>query len=172
MKKIMVIGSSAGAGKSTFARRLSERLNIPVCHIDTLYWRPGWVEEEPELFRAKQKEFVQKPSWIIEGNYRSTMSIRLEKADTIICIHQPLWLCLYRVFKRRMMYQGKSRPDLTVGCDEKIDLTFLLFIIKTYYPRKKTLRNIMNDFKQANQQNQTYSLHGSKEIDQFLKSIG
>ena len=43
MKKILVIGSG-GSGKSTFSRRLGEKLGLPVVHLDQLYWRPGWVE--------------------------------------------------------------------------------------------------------------------------------
>ena len=171
MKRIMVIGSSAGAGKSTFARRLSEKLHIPVYHLDTFFWRPGWQEEEKQEFRAKQKRVVESSQWIVEGNYGSTFDIRADRADTIICLEQPLWLCLYRVFKRRVMYHGKSRPDLTQGCDEKIDLTFLLFIVKTFYPRKKRLQNLMQEFKQNDPKHTIHILSGNKEIQRFLKSL-
>ncbi|MFZ0474158.1 MAG: topology modulation protein, partial [Halobacillus sp.] len=44
MKRIMVMGISAGAGKSTFARQLGDQLNISVFHLDVFYWKPGWIE--------------------------------------------------------------------------------------------------------------------------------
>ncbi|HEU5138867.1 MAG TPA: topology modulation protein, partial [Bacillales bacterium] len=44
MPRIMVMGASAGTGKSTFAQELSKILNIEVYHLDRLYWKPGWVE--------------------------------------------------------------------------------------------------------------------------------
>ncbi|TSB45485.1 topology modulation protein [Alkalicoccobacillus porphyridii] len=171
MKRIMVIGSSAGAGKSTFARSLSKQLDIPVYHLDTLYWKPGWVEEDKEAFRSKQEGIVQADNWIIEGNYSSTFYIRVNRADTIISVHQPLWLCLYRVFKRRVMYHGKSRPDLTHGCNEKIDMAFLLFILKTYRSRKKKHKELIHTFKQANQERSVYVLSGTKEINSFLNTL-
>ncbi|MGG1687457.1 hypothetical protein [Pseudalkalibacillus sp. NRS-1564] len=37
MNRIMVMGSSGGAGKSTFARRLGEILDLKVFHLDTLF---------------------------------------------------------------------------------------------------------------------------------------
>ncbi len=56
MKRIMVIGISAGVGKSTFARSLGEALNIEVYHLDALYWRSGWVEAPEEEFRSDQQK--------------------------------------------------------------------------------------------------------------------
>ncbi|MDQ0272841.1 adenylate kinase family enzyme [Cytobacillus purgationiresistens] len=35
--RIMVIGVSAGAGKSTFARKLGDALHLPVYHLDSYY---------------------------------------------------------------------------------------------------------------------------------------
>jgi len=43
MNKIAVIGSG-GSGKSTFSRKLGNILNLPVYHLDTVYWNPGWIE--------------------------------------------------------------------------------------------------------------------------------
>ena len=59
MNKVMVIGVSAGAGKSTFARRLGELTGIEVTHLDCLYWKPNWVEAPPEEFSAAQQQVVQ-----------------------------------------------------------------------------------------------------------------
>ncbi len=37
MKRIIVIGCG-GAGKSTFSRNISDKLNIPVYHLDKIFW--------------------------------------------------------------------------------------------------------------------------------------
>lgn len=41
--RIMII-RSGGAGKSTLARSLGEKLNIRVIHLDTLLWKPNWYQ--------------------------------------------------------------------------------------------------------------------------------
>jgi len=51
LRRVVILGCS-GAGKSTFARALGAKLEAPVTHLDALFWRPGWVEPEPEAFRS------------------------------------------------------------------------------------------------------------------------
>ena len=38
MKKIIVIGPS-GSGKSTLARKIAPILNLPLYHLDQLFWQ-------------------------------------------------------------------------------------------------------------------------------------
>ena len=51
MERIMIIGCG-GSGKSTLARQLGQKLNMPVVHLDQLWWLPGWVERDRESFDA------------------------------------------------------------------------------------------------------------------------
>ena len=105
----MVIGVSAGAGKSAFARRLGELTGIEVTYLDRLYWKPDWVEASLEEFAEAQQQVVPNDRWIIEGNYTRTINIREPHADTVIYLDLPLPVCLYRVLKRRVQYHGKVR---------------------------------------------------------------
>jgi adenylate kinase family enzyme len=43
--KIAIIGHS-GSGKSTLAAFLGEKYALPVLHVDTIHFLPGWVERE------------------------------------------------------------------------------------------------------------------------------
>lgn len=146
MKKIMVIGVSAGVGKSTFARKLAKDLKIDVYHLDKLFWKAGWQQATPEEFLQAQRQIVEKDSWIIEGNYSHTFDIRTDCADTIIYLQLPLVVCLYRVIKRGLNNIGKTRPDMAEGCDEKLDWEFIKFILTTYNDRKEQMKNLPQQF--------------------------
>lgn len=169
MNKVMVIGISAGAGKSTFARRLGEITEIEVTHLDRLYWRPGWVEAPREEFSSAQQKIVKKNRWIIEGNYTSTIGIREPHADTVIYIELPMHVCLYRVIKRRIQYHGKTREDITEGCPEKIDWEFIKFIVTTYNRRKVKMHERMERY--ANEGKTVHYLKTAKQIEGFLTTI-
>lgn len=82
MKKIILIGSG-GAGKSTFSRKLSNKLNIKVFHLDALMWKPHWEMTDRTYQIQIQKEIIEKDSWIIDGNYNGTMDMRIDASDTI-----------------------------------------------------------------------------------------
>ncbi|MGP4062822.1 topology modulation protein [Halobacillus sp. H74] len=168
MQRIMVLGVSSGVGKSTFAKELGRLLDIEVYHLDRFYWEPGWKEAALEDFKARQQEVVQKKAWIIEGNYSNTYDIRADKADMIIYLELPLHVCLFRVFKRRFTYRGKTRADMGEGCEEKLDADFLKFIWKTYYPRKKKMQQRFQGFQNIGQQKDVIQLKSKKEIDTFL----
>lgn len=166
MNKVMVIGVSAGAGKSTFARRLGELTGIEVTYLDRLFWKPNWVEAPPEEFSTAQQQVVGRERWIIEGNYIKTVRIRESHADTVIYIELPLRVCLYRVLKRRVQYHGKTRQDIADGCKEKIDKAFLKFIVTTYGARKKAMKERM--LRYAEEGKTVHYLKTQEQIQGFL----
>lgn len=133
MKRILIIGSG-GAGKSTLARRLGEITQIPVIHLDRLYWKPGWVKTGKDEWSEIVRREIEKETWIIDGNFGGTLEMRAEAADTIIFLDIPRLRCIYRIFKRWVMYRNKHRPDMTPGCNEKVDLEFFMWVWS--YPRR------------------------------------
>lgn len=171
MNRIMVIGISAGVGKSTFARELGEILGMKVHHLDALFWKPNWVEASIEEFSAAQKKIVQQNQWIVEGNYTNTFNIRSEKADTVIYLELPLYICLYRVVKRWLMNLGKTRPDMGEGCKEKIDWAFIKFIYSTYYPRRKKMEKRFQSFQEEDHKKIIVKLKSRQEIQSYLDQL-
>lgn len=127
MKRIALIGPG-GAGKSTLARQIGERLNLPVIHLDAHYWHEGWTEMPKEEWAQMVAEMVGHEAWVIDGNYGGTMALRLAAADTILFLDLPPPLCIWRVLSRYGRHRGRSRPDMAVGCPEKLDLVFLRWI--------------------------------------------
>jgi adenylate kinase family enzyme len=127
MKRILVIGC-CGAGKSTFAKQLSARLNLPLVHLDRLFLKPGWVEQEEQVFRELLQSELDGDAWIIDGNYLSTLPLRLQYADTVIWLDLDRWICTWRVLKRWLMQEGYQAE----GCPQKVDLPFLKFVFWDY----------------------------------------
>jgi adenylate kinase family enzyme len=128
MQRVVILGCS-GAGKSTFARALGARLGVPVVHLDALFWEPGWKEPENEAFRARVTAAIAGDAWVSDGNYVSrTFDLRLPRADTVIFLDQPRWLCVFRILWRWLTSFGRTRPDLAEGCEETFDWTFFLWV--------------------------------------------
>ena len=134
MQRITIIGSG-GSGKSTLAVRLGSLLQLPVHHLDSLYWKPGWVETERSKWVVIQQSLVDTGSWIIDGNYGGTIDIRLEASDTVIFLDMNRFTCLFRAIKRTLKHFGKHRSDMGDGCNERFDFNFVRWIYG--FPKKK-----------------------------------
>jgi|SRR5690625_2737802 len=172
MKKVIVLGVSAGVGKSTFAKKLGELLHMNVCHLDSLFWKPGWTKTESDEFKIAQQNFIDTHrKWIIEGNYSSTYDLREKQADTIIYLQLPLIVCLYRVIKRWLKNRGKTRSDMGKDCPEKLDWEFIRFICTTYHRRKKKMAERFKKFRAKRLDNKVYILKSKQEIRSFLNEI-
>lgn len=122
-KRILILGSP-GAGKSTFARRISATTGIPVIHLDALFWEPGWIQAEADEFSTRLQSALRQESWIIEGNYLRTLPQRLESCDAVIYLDFPRVRCMWRIIRRVIRYRNRTRPDMTEGCPERIDREF------------------------------------------------
>ena len=127
MERIVIIGCP-GSGKSTLARALGEKLDLPVVHLDRLWWTKGWKNVTRDEFDARLANALKLDSWIIDGNYSRTMDARLQKCDTIIYLDYSRWLCLLGFLQRLLTRKGKARPDLPEGCREKLEWDFLKYI--------------------------------------------
>ena len=166
MERILIIGCG-GAGKSTLARQLGEKLELPVVHLDKLFWKPGWVEESSEEFDRKLAIELEKTRWIMDGNFNRTMPQRLSKCDTIIYLDFSRWACLWGVAKRIITTYGTVRPDMGEGCPERLDLNFLRWVWN--YNKDKRQRNyrLLNEAVHA----EKIVLKNRRMVNQFLKSL-
>lgn len=107
MKKILVIGCP-GAGKSTFARKLRENLQLPLYYLDMIWHKSDKTTCSAEEFDRRLQKILQEDRWIIDGNYLRTLEMRLQRADTVFFLDYPLDVCLAGA-KERI---GKKREDL------------------------------------------------------------
>ncbi len=128
MRRVAIVGIS-GSGKSTLANILGKKLGIPVFHLDKYYWDIGWKERyaTKEEFKKVSEGFTNGDSWIIDGNYRSSIDLRFDRADTIIFLDYPKYLSLWRAFTR--VFNRNQPFDKTDGVKERIDWALVKFII-------------------------------------------
>lgn len=166
MKRVAIIGSG-GAGKTTLAHALGEKTGLPVVHLDRLYWNAGWVETPYEKWLGRQNSFLAQDCWIVDGNYGSTMDVRLAAADTVIFLDLPRLRCLWRIFKRRLKYHNRSRPDMTEDCPERLTGEFLRFVWT--YP--ETRRPVILDKLRGLEGKQVIRLQSVREVEIFLARL-
>ncbi|WP_328612239.1 DNA topology modulation protein FlaR [Amycolatopsis sp. NBC_00345] len=165
MRRVLIFGCS-GSGKSTLARRLAARLDVPVTHLDRLYWRPGWVEAPLADFRAAQAAAVRTDGWVIEGNYSKTLDIRFPLADTVVFLDVSRWTSLHRVLSRTLRERG--RDTQAPGCVSKVDLEFVRWIWGWRAShRSRLLGRIAAEAPTARQ----VLLGSAREVEAFLRSV-
>jgi len=167
MKRIMIIGSG-GSGKSTFSRKLSEALGLPLYHLDAYYWKPGWIATPKQEWDEFLRELIQNDEWIIDGNYNRTIDIRISRADTIIFFDLPLWVTTYRIIKRRIKYHGRTRPDLNEGCPEQLDWEFIKWV---WNFRKNKRPGILEKLKKYEKEKKIIILKTRKEVTNLIDQL-
>lgn len=165
-KRIMVIGCSA-SGKSTFARRLGKITGLPVTHLDNLFWKSGWIEEDREVFLRKQQAAIDTERWIIDGHYKSTMEMRLERADLIFMYDISRFARITGYLRRLISNWGKSRPDITAGCNEKLDFEFIKYIWNFDKTQLTPALEIISNYPDV----KLITFHSRRQADLFLKKL-
>ncbi len=167
--KIAVLGY-AGSGKSTLARALGDYYGLPVLHLDTVMFLPGWRERPQEEQLALVRDFMDRhEGWVIDGNYSNLLQPRrLAEADLVVMLLFGRFSSLARVTKRYRRFRGQSRPDMAAGCEEKLDAAFIRWVLWEGRSRKKR-----EGFERKRKScgDRCVVLKNQRQIDRFLKEI-
>ena len=166
MERILIIGCG-GAGKSTLARQLGDKLNIPVVHLDKLFWKPGWVEIPKDEFDALIRQEMAEEKWIMDGNFNRTLPERIARCDTVIYLDFSRFACLLGIIKRVLTTYGKVRPDMGEGCPERIDWEFLKWVWNIKKNKREGNYKLLWEAQHA----EIIVLKKRKEVKAFLEQV-
>lgn len=143
--KILVIGC-VGCGKSTYAKKLSKKLKVPVYGIDEI------VHDDVAGVRRsldEQKELIKQvdanDKWIIEGALREELYFLLDMADLIIMIDLDRDIVEHRVMTRYIKQQrGIEKINYKV---DKDFLEMMLGYVDKYYKTREDLFKMLDKYK-------------------------
>ncbi|MGM9588882.1 MAG: topology modulation protein [Faecousia sp.] len=166
MERILIIGCP-GSGKTRLAKRLGEKWNLPVVHLDNLWWTDDWENVSREEFDARLEEVLEGEKWIIDGNFSRTMPMRLQYCDTIIYLDYHRWQCLLGMFQRVLLNYGKVRPDMGGNNPERFDPEFIKFI----WNFNKNNRTLNYTYLANARHAKTIVLKNRRETKEFLERL-
>ena len=161
MKKVIVIGCP-GSGKSTVSRALHNKTGIPLYHLDMIYWNADKTTVEKSVFFERLSSVLKKDEWIIDGNYGSTMELRMAACDPVIFLDYPLDGCLDGIKERR----GKPRSDMP-WIETEEDAEFVEFIKNYNEQQKPKVLELLEKYSDRN----IIIFKSREQADEFLSQL-
>lgn len=131
--KIHIIGS-VGSGKTSLAKEISSKLDIPYYELDNVVWfrhKSGDIRRT-ELEREEYlNSIIQSGSWIIEGVHNKDWVVNcFINADLIIFLDTKYSIRTYRIIKRFM--KQKLRLEKS-NYQPKLNILFKMFKWNRYF---------------------------------------
>lgn len=169
MKRVIVIGGN-GSGKTTMSRSLSEITGLPLTHLDSLYWTDGWVPRAREEFDALLASELEKDEWILDGNMRRTLPLRLQYCDTVVYLDFSGMRCFFGTLTRVIRNRGRVRPDMGGDCREKLDIRTWGFIFSTLKFNKVNRKNMYERIAEHPEVT-LIVLKNRRQVNKFLQNL-
>ncbi len=171
--KIIVIGQSE-SGKSTLARNIKEITGFPLLPLDLLWHTTDYSIQAKQWFLQEQQTFmVSNPSWIVEGNYTSTLEERIKEADKIIWLKVPRYVAIYRVVWRSLKRKinKKTRPDMPEAFTEKLNREYVEFLSFIWHFEENNEPKIQQLIQENHARNKLIILKTRGEKQEFLTKL-
>jgi adenylate kinase family enzyme len=167
VKRVAVVASASGNGKTTFGRGLAERLGVPFYELDSLHWGPNWTEATPKDLRTAVLPIVQQEAWVVDGTYRGKLGdLVLESADVVVWLDLPMRVWLPRLL-RRTVRRVARREELWNGNRETLRNVFFsrdslfLYALRNNWRRRRVYPVELARFEVAR-------LRSTDEVERFL----
>jgi adenylate kinase family enzyme len=170
MRKVAVIASASGNGKTTLGRELAQRLRVPFVELDALVHGPGWVETPDDQLRAQVEPIVNSDGWVIDGAYRGKLGdLVLDAADVVVWLDLPVHVWLPRLI-RRTARRLRGREELWNGNRETLANvlwgrdSLLVFAVRSHFRRRR-------EYPEALASRRVVRLRTPDEVERFLAEL-
>jgi len=170
VKRVAVLSSAGGSGKTTVGRKLAAALGVPFHELDAIHWLPDWTEIDAVEFHHRVAPLVEEDGWVIDGAYRSKLGdLVLERADTVVWIDLPRSVWLPRLVRRTFLRVAR-REELWNGNRESLrNVLFgrgslIAYAIRTEPRRRERYPRELAPYRVAR-------LRSQREVDAFVASV-
>ena len=171
MRRVCLIASASGSGKTTTGRAVANRLGVPFYELDALHHGPNWKPATREELLARVEPIVASDAWVIDGTYRGKIGdVVPEAADLVVWLDLPMRTWLPRLL-RRTARRVLRKEELWNGNRERWrDVvhptnSVVVYALRTHRTTRRTLETELARFRVAR-------LRSTAEVDRFLRSVG
>jgi adenylate kinase family enzyme len=111
-------------------------------------------------------------AWIVDGNYNETLLLRLERAEAVIYLDSPWWLCASRAFMRGLRTPGGEMPE---GC---VDSRFRRLrdewggVGRIWRNRDSEPEAVRSEILRYGSDTTLHTLRSRREAREFLDAVG
>jgi adenylate kinase family enzyme len=170
VRKLAIISSASGNGKTTLGRELAARLEVPFVELDALVHGPDWVETPDDDLRAQVEPIVESDAWVIDGAYRGKLGdLVLDAADVVVWLDLPLRVWLPRLI-RRTAQRIRRREELWNGNRETLvnviwgRESLLVFAVRSHFRRRREYPEALASWR-------VVRLSTPAEVERFLADV-
>jgi adenylate kinase family enzyme len=175
ISKINVIGTS-GSGKSTLSKKIAEALQFPYIELDRLFWKANWQGSSDEEFFANVKLALDKPQWVLDGNYSRTVPIKWKEVDIVVWLDYPFTQVLLQAI-RRAVTRAWNQEEIWEGTGNRESFkksffskeSIIWWTIATHTRVKKNYEQILSDSKFSDIK--FVRLRSHAQADKFIEAI-
>ncbi|HVX60286.1 MAG TPA: hypothetical protein VHC19_06790 [Pirellulales bacterium] len=171
--RTVIIGTSC-AGKSTLAKKFSQKLDAPHVELDALHWLPDWIERPDEELRALAEQALRADRWIVDGNYRQLRELVWPRATAIVWLNYSLATVFARAV-RRTLRRSLRRETLYSGNRESLRRalfsrdSILLWVLTSHGRLRREYDSVFKDFSHGPQT--LIRLRRPHEAEELVDSI-
>jgi adenylate kinase family enzyme len=170
LRRVCLVSTASGSGKSTIGLALAERMNVPYYELDALHHGPNWEPCPADELRARVEPILRGESWVVDGTYRGKIGdVVPEAADLVVWLDLPLRVWLPRLL-RRTVRRVLRREELWNGNRERWrDVlhptnSVVVYALRNYRRTRRTLEAELARFRVAR-------LRSPAEVETFLESV-